>query len=161
MYILHQMSISRPFRRWDRAGNELRLRDSSCGGAAHVCSRDRWSEERVYFDPRTNDFELFSGGTVKYSRLSIFEPRALSASRALRIGEHVLKSDGVTPPLDASKWPLLLKNYDTMMVSDFLRIDYHQTKLFAVRWEQVTTPRFPMAAHLSVAHSANIYDMVS
>ena len=43
------------------------------------------------------------------------------------MGEHVLKSDGFTPPLDASKWPLLLKNYDKMMVSAFLRIDYHQT----------------------------------
>ena len=88
-----------------------------------------------------NEYTLIRGRTTPNSspvdrssiRAFLSSNHAHSASRAFRMGEHVLKSDGVTPPLDASKWPLLLKNYDKMMVSAFLRIDYHQTKLFAVR----------------------------
>jgi H/ACA ribonucleoprotein complex subunit 4 len=26
--------------------------------------------------------------------------------------EHIIKPQAVTPPVDTSKWPLLLKNYD-------------------------------------------------
>jgi hypothetical protein len=67
--------------------------------------------------------------------------------------DYTIKPEAITPAVDTSSWPLLLKNYNNCMAATF---SYYKTKLIITQYlfALVTLRLSPMAAHLSSGTSS-------